>query len=116
MSLPEKDFIPGFSKADEMLRCIDNSRKVMFVVSELFLQSGWESYTVQMTVTHAFHNHREGSLIVLMKDDIPTMRMPKDLRNVWWTLDVIKLSEFETNLDRVWDIISLTDYIQINNL
>jgi hypothetical protein len=106
MSLPEKDFIPGFSKADEMLRCIDNSRKVMFVVSEMFLLSGWESYTVQMTVTHAFHNHQEGSLVVLMKDDIPTMRMPKDLRNVWWTLDVIKLSEFESNLDRVWDHIT----------
>jgi hypothetical protein len=106
MSLPEKDFIPGFSKADEMLRCIDNSRKVMFVVSEMFLQSGWESYAVQMTVTHAFHNHREGSLVVLMKDDIPTMRMPKDLRNVWWTLDVIKLSEFESNLDRVWEHIT----------
>ncbi|XP_062603140.1 toll-like receptor 4 [Saccostrea cucullata] len=80
VSLPEKDFIPGLSKAKEMLRCIDNSRKVMFVITEEFLESGWESYAVQMTVTHAFHNHKEQSIVVLMKDDISPAKMPKDLR------------------------------------
>jgi Leucine-rich repeat (LRR) protein len=108
VSLPDKDFIPGLSKADEMLRCIDESRKVVFVVTETFLKSGWESYAVQMTVTHAFHNQREGSMVVLMKDDIPIIRMPKDLRYVWWSLEVIKLSDFENNMDRFWnDIASL---------
>jgi hypothetical protein len=106
LSLPDKDFLPGLNKADEMLRCIDDSRKVVFVVTETFLKSGWESYAVQMTVTHAFHNHREGSMVVLMKDNIPIIRMPKDLRYIWWSLEIIKLSDFENNMDRFWDDIS----------
>jgi hypothetical protein len=106
VSLPDKDFIPGLDKADEILRCIDDSRKVMFVVTETFLKSGWESYAVQMTVTHAFHNQLEGSMVVLMKDEIPIIRMPKDLRYVWWSLEVIKLSDFENKLDRFGDDIA----------
>jgi hypothetical protein len=106
VSLPDKDFIPGLSKADEMLRCIDDSRKVVFVVTETFLKSGWESYAVQMTITHAFHNHREGSMVVLMKDDIPIIRMPKDLRYVWWSLEIVKLSDFENSMDCFWDHIA----------
>jgi hypothetical protein len=106
VSLPDKDFLPGLDKADEMLRCIDNSRKVVFMVTETFLESGWESYAVKMTVTHAFHNHREGSMVVLMKDDIPIIRMPKDLRYVWWSLEVIKLSDFENSMDCFWDQIA----------
>jgi hypothetical protein len=106
VSLPEKDFVPGLENADEMLRCIDDSRKVVFVVTETFLKSGWESYAVQMTVTHAFHNQREGSMVVLMKDDIPIIRMPRDLRYVWWSLEVVKLSDFENSLDSFWDHIS----------
>jgi hypothetical protein len=106
VSLPDKDFIPGLDKADELLRCIDESRKVLFVITETFLKSGWGSYAVQMTVTHAFHNHREGSMIVLMKDDIPIIRMPRDLRYVWWSLEVVKLSDFENSFDRFWDNIS----------
>jgi hypothetical protein len=106
VSFPDKDFHPGLSEADEMLRCIDDSRKVMFVVSEEFLKGGWESYAVQMTVTHAFHNQREGSMVVLMKDDIQIIRMPKELRYVWWCLEVVKLSDFENNLDCFWDRIA----------
>ncbi|XP_048743564.2 toll-like receptor 1 [Ostrea edulis] len=107
VSLPDKDFIPGLSKADEMLRCIDDSRKVVFVVTETFLKSGWESYAVQMTVTHAFHNNRERSMVVLMKDNVPIIKMPRDLRYVWWSLEVIKQADFENNLDCFWDHIAI---------
>ncbi|XP_062586642.1 toll-like receptor 6 [Saccostrea cucullata] len=107
VSLPEKDFLPGLSKAKEMLRCIDSSRKVMFVITEKFLESGWESYAVQMTVTHAFHNHKEQSIVVLMKDDISPAKMPKDLRYIWWCIEVIKMSDFDSNPNcSIWDHIS----------
>jgi hypothetical protein len=106
VSLPDKDFLPGLNKADEMLRCVDDSRKVVFVVTEAFLESGWESYSVQMTVTHAFHNHRQESMVVLMKDNIAIIRMPKDLRYVWWSLQVIKLSDVENSLNCFWDDIA----------
>jgi hypothetical protein len=83
---PDKDFIPGVGKAEQLVQCIDHSRKVVFVVTEDFLVSGWNSYAVQMAVTHAFHNHRKRSIVVITKDNIPIERMPKDLRYIWWCI------------------------------
>lgn len=102
VSFPDKDFVPGISKADELLRCIDNSRKVVFVITEEFLACGWESYAVQMTVTHAFNTPREGSLIILIKDNIPLERMPKDLKYVWWAVKTVNFSDFQKNPDDLW--------------
>lgn len=102
VSFPDKDFVPGISKADELLRCIDDSRKVVFVITEEFLACGWESYVVQMTVTHAFNTHREGSLIILIKNNIALERMPKDLKYVWWAVQTVNLSDFQNNPDDLW--------------
>nr|XP_022300602.1 toll-like receptor 6 [Crassostrea virginica] len=106
ISLPDKDFLPGLSKVEQMLQCIDDSRKVVFVVTEKFLENGWSSYTVQMVVTHAFHNKRERSIIVIIKDDIPIERMPRDLKFVWWSIISIRWPNCEENMDSFWDEIT----------
>nr|XP_022300599.1 toll-like receptor 6 [Crassostrea virginica] len=106
ISLPDKDFVPGLSKVEQMLQCIDESRKVVFVVTENFLENGWSSYTVQMVVTHAFHNKRERSIIVIIKDDIPIERMPRDLKFVWWSIVSIRWPNCEENMDSFWDEIT----------
>ena len=43
----DKDFIPGRSIANEILRCIDQSRKVIFVVTRSFLECDWGNYRVR---------------------------------------------------------------------
>ncbi|XP_055998984.1 toll-like receptor 6 [Ostrea edulis] len=95
ISFPEKDFIPGVWKAEQLVECIDHSRNVVFVVTENFLDSGWNSYAVQMAVTHAFHNLRKRSIIVVIKDNIPIQRMPKALRYIWWCIFSIRWPEIE---------------------
>jgi hypothetical protein len=90
ISFPDKDFLPGVGKAEQLVQCIDNNRKVVFVVTEDFLVSGWNSYAVQMAVTHAFHNHRKRSIVVIIKDNIPIERMPRDLRYIWWCIFSIR--------------------------
>ncbi|XP_022302850.2 toll-like receptor 4 [Crassostrea virginica] len=106
ISLPDKDFIPGLSKVEQMLQCIDDSRKVVFIVTEKFLENGWSSYNVQMVVTHAFHNKRERSIIVIIKDDIPIERMPRDLKFVWWSIINIRWPHCEENMEFFWDEIT----------
>ncbi|XP_061187151.1 toll-like receptor 4 [Saccostrea echinata] len=106
ISLPDKDFIPGLSKAEQLLQCIDDSRKVIIVVTKKFLESGWDSYAVQMVVTHAFHNHRQKSIIVIIKDGIPVERMPKDLRYIWWSIISIQWPESEENMMTFWEELS----------
>ncbi|XP_055998983.1 toll-like receptor 2 type-2 [Ostrea edulis] len=95
ISFPEKDFIPGVWKAEQLVQCINESRNVVFVVTENFLDSGWNSYAVQMAVTHAFHNLRKRSIIVVIKDNIPIQRMPKTLRYIWWCIFSIRWPENE---------------------
>ncbi|XP_061187155.1 toll-like receptor 2 type-2 [Saccostrea echinata] len=103
ISFPDKDFIPGISKADELLRFIDKSRKVVFIVTENFLANGWNSYAVQMAVTHSFHTNRRQTIIVIIKDDITIKRMPKDLRYIWWSIVSIRWPETSELMDQFWD-------------
>ena len=102
ISLPDKDFLPGLSKVEQMLQSIDESRKVVFIVTEKFLENGWSSYTVQMVVTHSFHNKRERSIIVI----IPIERMPRDLKFVWWSIVSIRWPNCEENMGSFWDEIT----------
>ncbi|XP_061187150.1 toll-like receptor 2 type-2 [Saccostrea echinata] len=106
ISLPDVDFIPGKSKAKQLLQCIDESRKVIIIVTENFLKSGWNSYAVQMVVTHAFHNHRDKSIIVIIKDGIAIERMHKDLRYIWWSIISIRWPETEENMNTFWEELS----------
>lgn len=42
----EKDLILGGWELEEIVNCINDSRKVMFIVSESFLDKGWYLYVV----------------------------------------------------------------------
>nr|XP_034306625.1 toll-like receptor 4 [Crassostrea gigas] len=103
ISLPDKDFLPGISKSEQLLQCIDQSRKVVIIVTESFLENGWNSYAVQMVVTHAFHNQRERSIIVVIKDDISIARLPRDLKYIWWSIVSIRWPDRNENLNKFLD-------------
>ncbi|XP_061193394.1 toll-like receptor 13 [Saccostrea echinata] len=88
--LKDRDSIPGDWEAEEIVKCINESRKVLFVITECFLESGWASYAVQMAVTHAFHNQRQSSIVVIIKDNIPLERLPNDIKNIWWCIEYLR--------------------------
>ncbi|XP_062609954.1 toll-like receptor 2 [Saccostrea cucullata] len=88
--LKDRDSNPGDWEAEEIVKCINESRKVLFLITECFLESGWASYAVQMAVTHAFHNQRQSSIVVIIKDDIPLERLPNDIKNIWWCMEYLK--------------------------
>lgn len=96
-----KDSIPGASVAEEIIKCINESRKVMFIVSESFLEKGWHSYAVQMAIAHAFHNQRQKSIVVLIKDGLPLDRLPKEIKHIWWCIEHIRWPEDETNEEMI---------------
>ncbi|XP_061193464.1 toll-like receptor 4 [Saccostrea echinata] len=95
--LKDRDSIPGDWEAEEIVNCINESRKVLFVITECFLESGWASYAVQMTVTHAFHNQRQSSIVVVIKDNIPLERLPNDIKNIWWCIEYLRWSTEDDN-------------------
>lgn len=89
----DKDSIPGRWESEEIVSCINESRKVMFIMSESFLERGWHSYAVQMTITHAFHNQRQGSIVVIIKDGLPLDRLPNEIKNIWWCIEHFRWPE-----------------------
>ncbi|XP_065928420.1 toll-like receptor 4 [Magallana gigas] len=93
--LTDKDSIPGRPRSEEIVSCVTESRKVMFVVSERFMDKGWFSYAVQMAITHAFHNQRQRSIVVLIKDGVPLERLPDEMKNIWWCIEHFRWPEMD---------------------
>ena len=83
VSIHDKDFIPGRDIAHEILRCIDNSRKVIFVLTRNYLKSDWTNYELEMARIHAFRSGRSG-LIIILKDGLQVKEMPDLLKRMWW--------------------------------
>ena len=83
VSIHDKDFIPGRNIANEILRCIDTSRKVIFVITQSFLKSDWTNYELEMARIHAFRSGRSG-LIIILKDGLQIKEMPELLKRMWW--------------------------------
>nr|XP_022293708.1 toll-like receptor 13 [Crassostrea virginica] len=106
--LKDKDSIPGGWEAEEIVKCINDSRKVMFVISDSFLDVGWSSYAVQMAVTHAFHNRRQESIVVIIKDNVLLDRLPNDIKNIWWCIKYFRWTGSETDeeiLNKISDML-----------
>ncbi|KAJ8315798.1 hypothetical protein KUTeg_007948 [Tegillarca granosa] len=91
--LYDRDFIPGVPISENIINAIDSSRKVMFVITENFLNSSWGNYEMEMTRMHAFQNGRDSIVIVLLKDDIAVSDMPKVLRSLWWKVVCLQWSD-----------------------
>ncbi|KAK3101280.1 hypothetical protein FSP39_002368 [Pinctada imbricata] len=79
----DKDFQVGHWISDEIIRCIDESKKVIFIVTHQFLESEWTTYELEMARMHAFRSERNG-LIIIMKDKVPIKSMPNTLKKIWW--------------------------------
>ncbi|KAK3103816.1 hypothetical protein FSP39_022144 [Pinctada imbricata] len=86
----DKDFQVGHWISDEIIRCIDESRKVIFIVTHHFLESEWTTYELEMARMHAFRSERNG-LIIIMKDKVPIKSMPNTLKKIWWRVVCLEL-------------------------
>uniref|UniRef100_K1RKD0 Toll-like receptor 2 n=1 Tax=Magallana gigas TaxID=29159 RepID=K1RKD0_MAGGI len=114
--LKDKDSTPGSWESEEIVNCINMSRKVMFIVSESFLDIGWSSFAVQMAITHAFHNHRQGSIVVIIKDELPLDKLPNEIKNIWWCIEHCRWPEDETNdeiiLSKLCNVLKISNIIE----
>ncbi|KAK3087432.1 hypothetical protein FSP39_005864 [Pinctada imbricata] len=84
-----KDFIPGEPIAEEILRCIDSSRKSVFVITRHFLASDWSLFEMDLARRHVFQSDSD-TILVILKDDIPVHEMPSMLRKIWWRIVCLK--------------------------
>ena len=88
VALEETHFSPGTSCVDSVHDTMDQSRKILVVLSAQFLQFNWSECHLEMAQMHTFHKERS-SMIVIVLDDIPKENLPKILRRAWWKIDFI---------------------------
>ncbi|VDI15084.1 toll-like receptor 2 [Mytilus galloprovincialis] len=84
LCLYHKDFQGGMPIAECIVEAINSSRKVVFVITDDFLESSWGTYEIEMTKMHAFREGRESMVVVILKDDIKKDKLPKALREIWY--------------------------------
>ncbi|XP_052072699.1 toll-like receptor 4 [Mytilus californianus] len=84
LCLHHKDFLAGVPIAECIVKAINSSRKVVFIITKDFLESSWGSYEIEMTRMHAFREGRESMVIVILMDDIKKDKLPKALKEIWY--------------------------------
>ena len=90
LCIDEKTFIAGNPIGENIIQAIDSSRKVIFIITENFLNSDWGSYELEMTRMHAFQRDNDNMVIVVIKDGIPMERIPHVLQSMWFKITCVK--------------------------
>ncbi|XP_026699849.1 toll-like receptor 2 type-1 [Athene cunicularia] len=72
----ERDFKPGHPVLGNIFYCIENSHKVLFVLSPSFVNSCWCQYELYFA-EHRVLNENQDSLIMIVLEDLPPHSVPQ---------------------------------------
>ncbi|XP_054676404.1 toll-like receptor 2 [Grus americana] len=72
----ERDFKPGHPVLGNIFYCIENSHKVLFVLSQSFVNSCWCQYELYFA-EHRVLNENQDSLIMIVLEDLPPNSVPQ---------------------------------------
>ncbi|KGL94124.1 Toll-like receptor 2 type-1 [Charadrius vociferus] len=72
----ERDFKPGHPVLGNIFYCIENSHKVLFVLSPNFVNSCWCQYELYFA-EHRVLNENQDSLIMIVLEDLPPDSVPQ---------------------------------------
>ncbi|KAM6354877.1 toll-like receptor 2 [Podargus strigoides] len=72
----ERDFKPGHPILGNIFYCIENSHKVLFVLSPSFVNSCWCQYELYFA-EHRVLNENQDSLIMIVLEDLPPNSVPQ---------------------------------------
>ncbi|XP_064302980.1 toll-like receptor 2 [Phalacrocorax carbo] len=72
----ERDFKPGHPVLGNIFYCIENSHKVLFVLSPSFVNSCWCQYELYFA-EHRVLNENHDSLIMIVLEDLPPNSVPQ---------------------------------------
>lgn len=71
----ERDFIPGRPILDNILRCIEQSRCCVFVLSSHFVQSEWCHYELHFA-SHQWITRGMDNIVLILLESLPTYLIP----------------------------------------
>lgn len=92
MCLEDRDFIGGDIKADAIANAIQESRHVIFVISEFFHENNWRDFEIERSKFEKYTNDLQ-KIIVIVKDvsvrniSIELDKILKDITIIEWSND-----------------------------
>ena len=79
----DKDFELGADIYDCIYDAMDQSRRILFVITRNFLNSNWGNREMEMAKIHMVTTEQYNKIIVILKDPIDKYSMPRLLRWIW---------------------------------
>ena len=79
LCIHDRDFIPGSSIEDNIVRAIETSRKTILVLSKNFVTSGWCEFELQMARMESFNKGRN-LIIAVMLEPLEIEKISKSLK------------------------------------
>ncbi|CAH1775240.1 unnamed protein product [Owenia fusiformis] len=74
-----RDFIPGKYIADNIIDSIQQSRKLIFVITEKFIKSQWCGFELEMANLRQFDEKRN-LVVLIFLESIPKKKLPRKIR------------------------------------
>lgn len=87
--LHERDFTVGSGILENIISCMDQSRCLLLLISEDFLNSQWCQFEMNLAQHRLLETRREKLILVLL-EDIPSRKQPRTLKYLMRTKTYIK--------------------------
>ncbi|XP_078323688.1 toll-like receptor 6 [Crassostrea virginica] len=85
----QKDFVPGKTIFENIVKCVENSNHTIIILSQNFLNSNFCMWEFQEAFQQSIVE-RKRHLIIILLEDIPEREVPNDLKRCMKTFTYIK--------------------------
>jgi hypothetical protein len=100
----DRDFLPGFPKADNIMHSLQESRKTVCIVSKKYLESKWRDYELNMAkVEGIIDRGRLDFLILILLPEVYNNTYPKEVMDLVKKNCYIEYPEESCACDDFWD-------------
>ena len=109
LCIHQRDFLPGNYIAENILKAIKTSRKVVIVLTSNFLKSKWCMYEFNMARMETIYSRNgENVVFCIMLDDIDTAHLSPDLIETLESETFLKYPDIDTERPYFWSMLKRT--------
>ncbi|XP_070191563.1 toll-like receptor 1 [Littorina saxatilis] len=96
----ERDFIPGNNIVDNIVECVQSSKKILMVFSKDFVHSQWCQFELTFCLTHVMDY--DDTLLIVCVDDVTSRDMTPAMMAVLKTTTYIQWGDHSDAVDSFW--------------
>jgi hypothetical protein len=100
LCLHYRDFIPGKNIVDNIVHCVESSKKILMVFSNDFVRSQWCQFELAYCLSHVMDY--EDSLIVMCLDDVASREPTAAMRALMMTTNYIQYEQGRDGENLFW--------------